>query len=484
MPPIHVAVLGGGLAGMSAAIALAQEGCRVTLIEKRAVLGGRAGSHVDATTGECVDNCQHVLMPCCTNLLDFYRRIGAREKIRFYPEIPFIESEGRVSFLRSCFLPAPLHCTPSFLRLPFLSLRDKWRISLGLVSLLFWREKGIENGSALDWLRARRQSQRSIEDFWQPVLVSALNEGVDKASIRYAAKVFLDAFLSHPRGWWLGIPSVPLSVLYGASLVSTLENHQGQVLLQREVRELAVRNGQIVSAALSQGENVRADAFVLALPWQAAPAVMPEEIRALAMGAALEKLDPSPITGVHLWFDRVVTHLAFAALPGKQVHWFFNKTRTFDGSSSTASYLQLVTSASRAWMGLTKSQILEIALRELQEVLPEARDARVLKSLVLKEPLATFSPSSENERFRPGPETTMRNLFLAGDWIQTGWPATMEGAVRGGYLAAQAVLRAQGLSRKILVPDLAPSGFMRFLRRPEPPTHQSAIRSGSQFTLP
>src|SRR5437867_8405577 len=174
MPPIHVAVLGGGLAGMSAAIALAQEGCRVTLIEKRTVLGGRAGSHLDVSSGECVDNCQHVLMPCCTNLLDFYGRLGVREKIRFYSEIPFIDEQGRISVLSSSLLPAPLHCAPSFLSLKFLSLGDKFGIARGLVGLI--REgKQPESGqiTALDWLLAHGQSTRAIQYFWEPVLVSA-----------------------------------------------------------------------------------------------------------------------------------------------------------------------------------------------------------------------------------------------------------------------------------------------------------------------
>jgi zeta-carotene desaturase len=322
----------------------------------------------------------------------------------------------------------------------------------------------MKGATTLDWLLAHGQSKKTVERFWHPVLVSALNEDLDRASLRYAAKVFLEAFLSHPKGWWLGIPAVPLSVLYGESVSQLMENHNGRIVAQCSAERLVAREGRIVAAQLASGESLKADFVILALPWRAAAEFLPGELMAAASGVAFKALTPSPITGVHLWFDRPVTDLEFAALPGNQVQWIFNKSLLFDSGAAPGTYLQLVTSASRAWMELTKSQILEIALGELQSVLPEVRNARVLKSYVLKEPAATFSPSAENEALRPSTETRICNLFLAGDWIRTGWPATMEGAVRGGYLAAEAVLRATGAERKLLVPDLPATGLMRFLK--------------------
>src|SRR5437867_5602484 len=386
-------------------------------------------------------------MRCCTNLLDFYARMGVQDKIRFYPSIPFLDRRGRVSLLKSCSLPAPLPCAPSFLRLKFLSPGDKLRIARGLSALLSLREKPVPaSGTALDWSLAHGQSKRTLDLFWQPVLVSALNEDMDRASLRYAAKVFVEAFLSHPQGWWLGIPSVPLSVLYGDPLSNLLHRLHGRVLTQCVAEKLVVREGKVAAVRLATGESLDADFVILALPWRASAELLPKEQPPAASDAAFKDLSSSPITGIHLWFDRPVTDLVFAALPGGQVQWFFNKSRLLDNGFAAGTYLQLVTSASRAWMDLTKNQILAIALRELREVLPEARNARILKSYVLKEPAATFSPSPENERLRPGPETTTRNLLLAGDWIQTAWPATMEAAVRAGYLAASAALRAHGIS--------------------------------------
>lgn len=449
---------------MSAAVVLSQEGYRVTLLEKRSALGGRAGSLLDAATGEWVDNCQHVLMPCCTNLLDFYRRIGAQDKIRFYSEIPFIDQRGRLSILRSSVLPAPLHCAPSFLGLKFLKTSDKLRIARGLVSLVLQgRKPAAADSIALDWFLRHGQNSRTIQNFWELILVSALNETLDRSSLRYVSKVFLDAFLSHPRGWWLGIPTVALSSLYGESLMRLLESRKGQVLLRTEAQKVVLGNGEVRHIALGNGERLEVDSAVVAVPWHAAARVLPENAFPEGVELLHPGLSPSPITGIHLWFDRVVTSLDFAALPGRQVQWFFNKTRTFQRSAEIGSYLQLVTSASRAWMDLNKNQILEIALRELAEVLPVTRGARVSKSHVLKEPMATFSPMPGSDSLRPGATTRIPNLFLAGDWIQTGWPATMEGAVRGGYLAAEALLKADGHPKKLLVPDLAPSGLARLM---------------------
>jgi len=462
----HVAVAGGGLAGMSAAVALAAEGFRVTLLERRTALGGRAGSHLDASSGEWIDNCQHVLMPCCTNLLDFYDRIGVRDAIRFHREIPFIDTAGRTSFLKASPLPAPLHCAPSFLALSFLSTGDKLRIARGLAALLALdRDAPAARTVALDWFRARGQTDRAIRDFWELVLVSALNETLDRASLHYAAKVFVDAFLSHPRGWWLGVPAVPLAALYGEPVARFLAGRGGEVRLRSTVVRLDLRSGSVAAVEIEGGGTLAVDAVVVALPWRASGELLPAG--ALSGVPAWQTLEPSPITGIHLWFDRVVTQLDLAALPGCTIQWFFNKTPALGGGPDEGSYLQLVTSASRAWLDRTKGEILDAACGELAGVLPETRRARIRRALVLKEPLATFSPTPESEAARPGTRTGIDNLFLAGDWIRTGWPATMEGAVRAGYLAAEAVLEAAGRPRPVRVPDLAPAGLMRWLRRPK-----------------
>jgi zeta-carotene desaturase len=298
--------------------------------------------------------------------------------------------------------------------------------------------------------------------FWQLVLVSALNETLDRAALGYAAKVFVEAFLSNSRGWWLGIPAVPLGALYGDNLCRTLSRYGGTVRLRTQAEKVESDQSNALQVHLAGGERIDADKVIVALPWHAVSGLLPEGAGAPAVPD--QELAPSPITGIHLWFDREVTDLEFAALPGRPIHWFFNKSRTHLRDPHGGSYLQLVTSASRDWMGRAKGHILDLALTELKQLLPAARSARVMRSSVLKEPAATFSPSPASEVLRPRVGTKLPNLFLAGDWVRTGWPATMEGAVRGGYLAAEAALESDGHPARLVAPPLPRSGLMKLFQ--------------------
>ncbi|HYX69035.1 MAG TPA: FAD-dependent oxidoreductase, partial [Terriglobales bacterium] len=208
-----VGVVGGGLAGLSAACALAGAGCRVTLFERRPFVGGRASSYEHPGTGEIVDNCQHVLLGCCTNLLEFYRRIGVEDRIRWFERLTFVEPGGRRSVIRPSWLPAPLHTAPSFLWAPSLSLRDKLAIARAMFSMMR-RLPADTPENFLAWLRRHGQTERAIERFWKVVLVSALNEDLDRVSVYYAAQVFRESFLKSAAAGRMGVPAVPLSELY------------------------------------------------------------------------------------------------------------------------------------------------------------------------------------------------------------------------------------------------------------------------------
>ncbi len=461
----RIAILGGGLAGLAAAVALSRAGCKVTLLEKRPDLGGRAGSLRSSDSDECFDNCQHVLMPCFTNLLDFYRAIGVVDKIRFHRKVHFLVPPGRPSTLRAGALPAPLHCAVSFFRLRHLGSGDKLRIARCLLGLAFRRQFPLDASTAAAWLESHGQSRAAIEGFWHPVMVSALNGELEKVSAAAAAMVFRLAFLSSRKGWWLGIPTVPLRSLYGSRIEHALEKAEGRVRLRTEVRELEMDGGSISAAVLASGERVEADRYVIAVPWTLAGALLGPGGAARAGLPPFAELESSPITCLHLWFDRPVTDLPFAALPGSPIHWFFNKAKNYGMGAAAGGYLQLVTSASRTWLGLTKRELLEIALAELGQVLPGLRGAVLLRSRVIKEPHATFCPSPGSESLRPESRCGVPNLYLAGDWTRTGWPATMEGAVRSGYAAAEALLADEGRAQRLLANDIRPDGLMRLLGR-------------------
>ncbi len=460
-------VIGGGLAGLAASSALADAGFRVTLCERRPFLGGRASSFQLPGTPDVVDNCQHVLLGCCTNLLDFYRRTGAESNIRWFDRLVFVEPGGRRSFMVPSALPAPLHTAPSFLRAPSLSLRDKLAIA-GAMGILAQALPPDEGKPFLTWLRSHGQTERAIDRFWRVVLVSALNEDLERISSYYAAQVFRESFLKSPQAGRMGVPRVALTQLYSA-VGDYLRARGGEVLVRKSLDTFSPKEDQV--ALCLDGQQLVTDFLVLAVPFHALDSLLPDQPQAEPLRTALARFESSPITGIHLWFDRQITDLEHAVLLDRTIQWMFHKSKLLDrgarsaqaqpDSASNGSYIELVVSSSKSLVEKSRQEIITLALRELEEFFPAARNAQLLKATVIKEIYATYSPRPGLDRFRPGNQSPWPKVFLAGDWTATGWPATMEGAVRSGYLAAEAVCRAAGRERKFLVPDLPARGFMR-----------------------
>lgn len=417
-------------------MALASAGFRVDLFEARPFPGGRATSfplNPSEEGSELIDNCQHILLRCCVNLLDFYERLGVRDKVRFHREFYFIEPGGRVSVLRRGRMPAPLHFTESFLRMRFLSARDKLSVARGLAALRRERltRTDAHSISMLQWLLEKRQTPAAIGRFWRQVLVSAVNEELDRMAAAYAFQVFWLGFLARSDSYEMGVPSVTLGELYAADAINRMENVT--VHLRTPVERIEARG-----IATADGILRTADFHVCALPFE----------RLAGVGLPAPALEHSPITGIHFWFDRPVTDLPHATLLDRTVQWMFNK--------SEGRHLQLVVSASRDLLEMSRADVITVALGEVREFFPRARHAELLKAHVIKEVRATFSarPGCEALRPEPGAEI-LPNVFLAGDWTRSGWPATMEGAVRSGYRAAEAVAAASGEPRKFLLPDIA-----------------------------
>ena len=460
-PRKTVSVIGGGLAGIAAACALADAGYRVQLLERRPYLGGRASSYEHPGTSEVIDNCQHVLIGRCTSLIDLYCRLDVLSAIRWFDRFTFLTPDGKSSIIQPGSLPAPLHSSLAFLRAPAFSLADKISIARGLSYFL----RALPPDSAetfAHWLTRHHQSARSIDHFWKPVLVSALNEDLDRISVHYAAKVFRESFLLSPDSGRMGIPSIPLSDLYNRA-IGYIQSRGGQVHLRTSVESLTPTNHAWQIAAA--GQSFSSDALVLALPFEAMAALLPtlpHNAAAEELAAHLAQFEHSPITGIHLWLDREVTPLEHAVLLDTTIQWMFNKSRLQPSHrGAEASYLELVVSASRSLVPMSRQQIIDLALRELALFFPAVASANLLKSTVVKEIRATWSIRPGLDRLRPSSASPWPGIFLAGDWTATGWPATMEGATRSGYLAAEAVARSFADFHTFLAPELPAAGLMR-----------------------
>jgi squalene-associated FAD-dependent desaturase len=378
-------------------------------------------------------------------------------------------------------LPAPFHMTGSFATFAPLTLADKLSIARAMLDIFL--AKGHTGDldqtpamSMLTWLERRKQTRGAIERFWRVVLVSALDEELDRTDARFGVDVFWKAFLSNRTGYRMGVPTVPLAELYDGCKAA-IEKKGGEVTLRAPVRGITIENGMVTGIALDQQRTAAAGAYVLALPHATLAELLPAAQRAHdPVLRHLEKIKDAPITGVHFWFDRQIMDEPFVTLLDTHTQWIFNKTMLYGsalagdespaGNTETGAlakqYLQMVISASYDLIPKSRQEIIDLVLREVRQALPKAREAQLVKGTVIKETTATFSPEPGVDRWRPAQQTSIERLFLAGDWTATGWPATMEGAVRSGYLAAEAVLRAAGTPQKVLQGDLPADGLVRW----------------------
>lgn len=455
-----IIVVGAGLAGLSSAVALAQAGARVTLLERRPYIGGRAYSYDHPALEETIDS-QHVVVGCCTNLLDLARQAGMAEAIRWYDELIFLESSGRRSLLRSTSLPAPLHRASSFLRAPMLRLRDKTAIASGLLQFL----RGFppnDSESFASWLKRTGQTERAVRHFWEPVVVGALNDTFDRCSVKYAGKVFHESFLRSQQAGRLGIPAAPLTEFF-SPIVALAECSGVELKLKCGVEAVVQTTDGRWNVRTGGGEYL-ADSVVLATDFRQTQKLLDglpssEEERKLCQ-EEFDRLIPAPITTIHLWYDRDVTGIDHAVLLDTRIQWVFTKSRIRRWPSERGSYQELVISASWPELTMDREEILSSALREFEMFFPAVRQAKLMKSGVLKEARATFSVTPGLDRFRPQQTTPWKGLFLAGDWTATEWPSTMEGAVRSGRLAAGEVA---GDRQRFMAQELPATGLMRFL---------------------
>lgn len=461
-----VAVVGGGLAGLAAAEALSRSGMLVTLLEARRYLGGRAGSFRDESTGQLFDHCQHVAMGCCTNFLDFCQQTGVAELFRRDRKLQFIDGAGKVyPFAPTEALPPPLHLAPAFWRQGYLTMSERIGIGTALRRMARLTAEQAEHLRVGPWLREQKQTENVIRRFWEIILVSALGDSIEKTSIAAARKVMIDGFLAHHHSADVYVPAAPLGKIYEEGIARNLFDRGVRIEMESPVDEVfrkSVGGGFSVSVkdeATLQFENV-----VLAIPGRRVKAVLaPRLFDKIPDLARVDEFTHAPITSIHLWYERPITDLPHAVLLDRTSQWVFShgEAKSPHDGETAAYYYQVVISASHNLPSGDQAAIIATVVGELAQLWPAA--ATPLFSRVITQRAAVFSAAPGLEEIRPPQSTPVAGLFLAGDWTQTGWPATMEGAIRSGRLAAEALCRRYGRDEKLVTPELSHSWLCRKL---------------------
>ncbi len=436
-----VVVVGGGFAGLAAAVALAERGFRVTVVEKRSRLGGRASSYVDQTTGETVDNGQHVFLRAYRATLRFLTTIGTVDQLAFQPRMSLEvvgPGETHVRFT-AVGLPAPWHAAAGLLRASGLSWDDRRKgVALGAH---LWRHGATdaEGVTVTQWLDRHAQPPAIRERLWYPLAIATLNEQPDVAAATPFATVLFNAFCRHASWSAIGVPRTGLGLLYTDAAQKFIEQRNGRVLAGQAASGIRVVRGRVTDLVLSDGSAIPASWFISAIPYVNLSELLPSEVQlGHIQFLASQGLVSSPIISLYLWFDRPVLDHPFIGMAGTTWQWAFDR-RVLLGQSGQDGHVALVMSAAHAFITRTTDELVDSGLRDLREHFPAARAAILRHRAVIKEPHATFSPRVGSDRFRPDHRTPLENFFLAGDWTRTGLPASIEGAVQSGYRCAELI---------------------------------------------
>jgi hydroxysqualene dehydroxylase len=434
-----IAIIGAGFAGLAAAAKLAEAGSRVLVLDARPQLGGRATAFVDRQTGELVDNGQHVLFGCYYHTLEFLRRIGADDRVSFRPtlEVPFLDRAGRRSVLRCPPLPSPLHLLAGVLDWDALPWRDRLS-TFRLVGPLRAARRSRDDASSLtvaEWLTATRQGNRLREWLWEPLAVAALNQSPAEAAAAPFIRVLAQMFGPDATAAAIVLPNRPLHLMYAQPARDFVIARGGEVRTNALARLIV--EGNRVAGVEIRGERIPVRRAIAAVPWFAlrqlfAGAIPPQMVSIVRDADAMTS---KPIVTVNLWYDRQVMQDAFVGLPGRTSQWVFEKRVAF---GEEASHLSIVSSAADAIATTPAEVLVRLAAGEIAQALPRARDARLIRGTVIREKRATFSLAPGQPR-RPETATPVAGLALAGDWIDTGLPGTIESAVLSGHWAAEAM---------------------------------------------
>jgi zeta-carotene desaturase len=440
-----VVVIGAGVAGFSAATALAERGARVCVVEARPTLGGRAASHRDPVTGDVVDNGQHILMGCYRETFAFLRRVGSDAGVRLQAalEVPIIDRQGARSTLACPALPSPWHLLGGVVEWSALGWRDRLSV-VGVGRAIRMEQRRLRGkterlaaspGETVEnWLVRNGQTARVRELLWDPLALAAMNQPPSEAGATAFVRVLADVFGPDARDAAIGLPAVPLSDLFVEPARRFVEARGGAVRANALSR-VVVENGRAVGVQPRSGAFVGSDVVISTVPWHALPALfetVPPPLAGVVERAG--RMKDYPIVTVNLWFDRPVLDTPFVGLPGREMQWIFDKRALFDGA---ASHLALIASGAAHLVGRPNRDIVDLALRDVRSAIPSSSAAALRHASVIRERGATFSVAP-GEPDRPACATGLPGFFLAGDWTDTSLPGTIESAALSGHRAAHA----------------------------------------------
>ena len=439
-----IAILGGGLAGLSATRSLLERGYQVTLVEKRPFLGGRAFSFKDSKSGSVVDNGQHIFMGCCSYYIDFIKALGVEDKTFIQDRLRTeVILDGKLGVLGSTPWLGQLHLLPSFIRYPHISFTDKLRVVYGLIRVkLTNRSKNAEKldcETYYDWLKRHHQTDRAIENMWNLIILATLNDDSRDVGADMALMVLQDGLLKKPSDAAIGFSKVGLTELTEEPAKNFIESRGGTLVTGKSVRSLDIDNDTVTSATLSDGTVLTADGFVSALPYEVLLQVLPQEVSTNSTFASINNLSSSPIVGIHIWYDRKIMDQDFVAFLESPIQWVFNRSKIQGDDDGPGQYVTISLSGAWDFVDKPKDELRALFVEEMEKQFPRARGSKVERLLVIKQPRATFRCVPGVAANRPPATTSISNLWLAGEWTDTGWPSTMEGAVRSGVFAAEAL---------------------------------------------
>ncbi|HEX2172878.1 MAG TPA: hydroxysqualene dehydroxylase HpnE [Dehalococcoidia bacterium] len=444
-----VLIVGGGLAGLAAGCELADRGFRVRLIERRGFLGGKVFSFRDKETGLQIDNGQHVFLGCCVEFLGFLDQIGSADRVYRQDGLRalIISPRRGTGVIGAVNLPPPLHLLPSFLRFRHLGPLDKLRAGRVLAEMAHLDPAGVRAADETDfatWLADRGQSRAAIDRFWNVIALPTLNDSADRSSAALALTVFREGLLRSRRGADLGYARVGLSDLIAEPAAAYLRARGATIETGARVASIDVDEAGAPQIGLADGRRLTAGRYVLALPPEALWPILSDRLRADPFFAPIGRFGTSPIVNVHVWFDRPIVDFDFAGFIDSPLQWVFNKSRILGLPPEAGQYLAISLSGAREYVDAQRDELMVRFLGELGRAFPRSGRANALRFTVIKEPDATFRPVPGIAALRPSNQTPIPNLWLAGAWTDTGWPATMEGAVRSGRTAARRIRDAAG----------------------------------------